>query len=34
LLKHCEEGKMAILEDLNFTIDQKKVEYELELVYE
>jgi hypothetical protein len=35
LLKHCEEGKMVSLEDLKFTIDQKKnVEDELDLAHE
>jgi hypothetical protein len=35
LLKHYEEGKMTILEDLNLTIDQKKkVEDKLELAHE
>jgi hypothetical protein len=34
-LKHCDEGKIAILEELNLKIDQnKKVEDELELAYE
>jgi hypothetical protein len=33
LLKHCEDGKMLILENLNFTTDQKKVEDELELAH-
>jgi hypothetical protein len=35
MLKHGEEVKMTILEDLNFTIDQnKKVEDELKLAHE
>jgi hypothetical protein len=35
LLKHHEEGKMATLEDVDFTIEQKKVvEDELELAHE